>query len=375
MHAKILFVSGGKYGDLYAKALEPRLEQLMPGVVLERVRSSRDSGSQGPTNLSGYDMVIMSEQHRTDALILKSAKDQGVPVILYAAETGVGPSRREAIKVRAFVDRALAVTPLELSAYKEVEIDTEFVGHPLIDIVDKTKEALSQEVAGSVEERAMAHALSQGKAKIEAKTALGFEWSESLIAISPGVDGEDASEMLALMVEGAAEAAAVSTRKVRVVIPDSECYEERLLEELVSSAPRKPKTFSGRRVEALIASDVALVGTGTEALEASIAGAHTITIKRSSWLKRLSSLFNSQGSSNTFHGPTNAILKRALLPELTGAEATAKNITIEIGGLIEGASKEELDKGLSELKELLGPSSTIDKATDALTRTLKRRSE
>jgi len=352
MAEKILFVSGGEYGDLYVAALTASMKDIRPGVTVKCIGGGAGSSGTGGPATSGLDReldegkvdcIVLADQHLFDLHLMKKAKGMGIPVMDYAGVHGRSLKRRQLRKLRGLIDMVLAVFPFEAAMYKEAGVDVEFVGHPLVDIVDRS---MSQ---------------------TEAKAALGYDWTEAPVVLIPGGSAEDANELLRLMVEGAAEAAAWSMRKVRLVIPDAERYDESLLNDLIEAAPRKPRAIKGQRHTALLASDAAVVAAGTATVEAAVAGTHMLIIQKTS---PFSYFLSNLMEGEILYGFPNIILDRTLCPELVQNDATPKNITIELGGILESATREETDHGLAEVRETLGGPGTVRRAAEAILRVM-----
>ena len=153
------------------------------------------------------DCIVLADQSVFDFHLMDKAKTMGIPVMDYAGAALRSLKTRRLGKLRGLVDRALAVFPFEHAMYKASRSQRRVRGTP------------------SCGHRGLLHEPKRAKA------ALGYDWTEAVVALIPG-DGnaEETRERLRVIVEGAAEAAAWSSRKVRLVIPDAEKYEENFFE-------------------------------------------------------------------------------------------------------------------------------------------------
>jgi lipid-A-disaccharide synthase len=291
--------------------------------------------------------IILMDQPSFDLHFIRKAKNKGISIIHYAGAYNPSLKSRRLKKLIGLVDKVLAIFPFETSLYAAAGIDVEFVGHPLIDIVDCT--------------------VSQN----EAKAALGYDNTEVPITLMPGDNADGAEQLLRVMVEGAAEAAEISTKKVKLIIPDAERYEEGLLNDLIKITPRRLKIFKGQRPTALRASRGAVVVTGTATIEAALSGTHMLTLQKTSMFSYFLSKLR---RGNRFIGLPNTILNRAQFPELVQKDVTPNKITEEVGVLLEGGydyTIEEMDDGLAEVREKLGPPGTIKRAAEAICRVME----
>ena len=355
MGKNILFVSGGEYGDIYGASLATSLKDIMPAITVKCIGSGdkRRTGIDGPAvgtfnkelDSKKVDCIILADQPSFDLHFIKKAKDKGISVIYYAGAHYRPLNSKQLKKLTGLIDKVLAIFPFEIPLYTEAGINFEFVGHPLVDIVDYT---ISRD---------------------EAKTRLGYDITEVPVTFIPGGNVDEARHLLRLMVEGAAEAAEISTKKVKLVIPDAERYEDSFLNELIKISPRRAKSFKGQRSTALRASHGAVVIAGTPTIEAALSGACILTLQRTSVLSYF--LSNLMGRYN-FLGLPNIILDKPLFPELVQKNVTPKKITEEMVVILEDHyGLDERNQGLAEVREKLGPPGTIKRAAEAICRVVE----
>jgi len=344
MGKKILLVSTDAYGEAYGAALAGALKDIAPETSIKStnfpkgpaVKSSSPESRAAGTETNGFDCIVLNDEGSLNLPFLKKAKGNNRKVIYYGGRSDGPPRGKTLKKTSALIDLALAVFPFETAPYKEADIKTEFVGHPLVDIM-----------GGSFEIK-------------EAKAELGYDWTELPLTVIPG-DGDE--DFFRFIFEGAAEAAAVSTRKVRLIVPDAERFSEGLVNDLIKMSPKRIKVLKGQRHAALRASEAALVTAGPATLEAAFAGAHLITIKKA---PRLSHFFSSLRGKKPFISLPNIILDTPLFPELSQKDVTILRITQEISGVIESSTKDELERGYAKIREQLGPPGTLMRAAKAI---------
>jgi lipid-A-disaccharide synthase len=355
MKETILFVSGGEYGDIYGVSLAKSLKEIMPSITVKCIGGGdmRMTGIDGPASgdlnekldSEKIDCIIIADQPSFDLHFIKKAKNKGIPVIYYAGAHNRSLKSRQLKKLTGLIDKVLATFPFEIPLYKEAGINCEFVGHPLVDIVDCTV------------------------SRDEAKAKLGYDSTEVPITLIPGGNADEAEQLLRLMVEGAAEAAEISTRKVKLIIPDAEKYEESLLKDLINISPRRAKSFKGQRNTALRASHSALVVAGTPTIEAALSGACILVLQKTS---TISHFLSSLRGRDKFLSLPNIILDKPLFPELVQKDVTTKRITEEMVVLLEAHYVlEEMYHGLAEVRKKLGPPGTIKRAAEAICRVME----
>ncbi len=348
MGKKILLVSTGVYGETCGAALAKALKDIAPELTLKfntppkglaGESSSAEARATG-TKAEGFDCIVLNDEGSLNLPFLKKTKGNNCKVIYYGGHSEGAPRGKALKKTSALIDMALAIFPFETAPYKDAGIKTEFVGHPLVDIMGDSFDIK------------------------DAKAAIGYDWTELPLTVLPG-DGDE--DFFRFMFEGAAEAAAVSTRKVRLIVPDAEKYSEGLVNDLIKMSPKRIKILKGQRHAALRASEAALVTAGPATLEAAFAGAHLITIKKAS---RLSHFFANLRGKKPFISLPNIILNTPLYPELSQKDLTILRITQEISGIIESSTKDDLDRGFADIRERLGPPGTLRRAADAILKAL-----
>jgi lipid-A-disaccharide synthase len=354
MGKTILFISGGEYGDLYGQSLTISLKDIVPTVRVKCIggENSESSGTDGLTTdalnreleSEKVDCVILADQPSFNLPLIRQTKKKGIPVIYFAGAYNSSINSRQLKKLTGLIDKVLAVFPFEPPLYGAAGIDVEFVGHPLVDIVDCSV------------------------SRDEAKATLGYCSTEVPITFIAGGNTDEAAQLLRLMVEGAAEAAEITTRKVKLIIPDAERYEESLLNDLIKISPRRLGSFKGQRATALRASHGAVVVAGTATIEAALSDTRMLTLHKTSKVSYLLSRFRER---NRFISLPNVILDRMQFPELEQKAITPNKITEEVGQLLEGGydfTVEEMDDGLAKVREELGPPGTIKRAAEAICR-------
>ena len=67
--------------------------------------------------------------------VAKIARAKGIPVISFIAPSAWAWRKGRAKQVAKLVNKVAAIFPFEYEVYKKAGADTEFMGHPLVDIV------------------------------------------------------------------------------------------------------------------------------------------------------------------------------------------------------------------------------------------------
>jgi len=170
---EIMVVAGEASGDLHGSNLVKEMKKVRPGLSLfgiggERMRDQdvhivyhiNELSFMGFSEVIRNISLIRSVERTIKTLldarkprvvvlidfpgmnlrIARYAKERNIPVVYYIAPQVWAWGKHRLKKMRKYVDRALVILPFEQKYFKDREIDAEFVGHPILDLVEKTSE-------------------------------------------------------------------------------------------------------------------------------------------------------------------------------------------------------------------------------------------
>lgn len=92
---------------------------------------------QGPQR---PDVLVLIDFAEFNLLLAAQAKKAGVPVLYYVSPQVWAWRRGRVRRIASVVDRLAAIFPFEPELYKNLDIDVEYVGHPLLDEFGITEE-------------------------------------------------------------------------------------------------------------------------------------------------------------------------------------------------------------------------------------------
>ncbi|MDO1529888.1 lipid-A-disaccharide synthase [Fulvimonas sp. R45] len=175
-------------------------------------------------------------------------KQAGLRTVHYVSPSVWAWREKRAEKIGHSASRVLCLFPMEPAIYARHGVDARFVGHPLAD-----RFALVSDRAG-------------------AREVLGLPQDVPVLALLPGSRPSELARMGATFLDAARRVAAAMPG-LRVVIPAANARMLDGLRELLSRAPHDDHLllFDGHAHEAMLASDVVLLASGTAALEAMLA--------------------------------------------------------------------------------------------------------
>lgn len=248
--------------------------------------------------------------------IAKWAKQQGIKVIYYISPQVWAWKENRVKAIKRDVDKMLVILPFEKEFYRKWDYEVEYVGHPLVNVIDNFSPA---------------EKLFPGK---------------SIIALLPGSRKQEILKKLPIMLE-----ASRNLSNYHFVIAKAPGMEESFYNELL--APYSNVSFVvNKTYELLSESKAALVTSGTATLETALFGVPEVVCYKGNNVsyqiaKRLVKI--------KYICLVNLIMDKEVVKELIQDELTVENITKELNEiLLNPARQQQLKNDYASLKELLG---------------------
>jgi lipid-A-disaccharide synthase len=126
--------------------------------------------------------------------------------------------------------------------------------------------------------------------------------------------------------------------------------------------------IEGDTYNAVAASDLAIVSSGTATVETALLGKPMIVVYR---LSPLTVALAKPLVNTKFFSMVNLIAGRAVVPELIQDDFTPQRVAGEAVKLLSASEEskmnlEQMNRGLAEVRELLGPPGAVERAADAI---------
>jgi lipid-A-disaccharide synthase len=343
---KILIVAGESSGDLYGARLVEALLSLSPHVEFYGIggREMERMGvnllfSSSALSVVGITEVLekmghiwrawkkmkrfITDQRPSLAVLidypgfnLKLAKvlqDHAVPVLYYVSPQVWAWRPRRIKKIAKRVDKMAVIFPFEVSLYQREGVDVEFVGHPLLDVLE---EDLTRE---------------------QSRRRLGVPVGSILIGLLPGSREREVKSLLPPLLE-AAEMLSRDFPSCRFLLPLASTLERGLVQEYVKGSQLILDVVEGRTFEVMKASDILLVASGTATLEGALAGVPMVIIYR---VSPLSYLIGRIVVKVKCIGLANIVVGRKVVPELIQGEVKPFIIAQEAGNILRDPLRRE----------------------------------
>src|SRR6266511_3473777 len=384
-HFRLMIVAGEASGDAHAAALVHALRAAAPKVQLdlfgatgpllraadvESIVCSDDLAILGLVEIGAAlkfwqafkllkktaldrepDVVILVDWPDFNLKLARALHRRGLKVIYYISPQLWAWRSYRARNIRRDVDLLLSILPFEKDWYADRGIDhVEFVGHPL---------------AGEVRAR-------YGRAEFCQQTKLDSKLP--IISLLPGSRRKEVERILPPMLEAAA---LISDRRpevqfVIVVAPSRSSDEVRSLVrgQRATPLPLPPclHIVSGQSREALAASDVAAIASGTATLEAALLGTPIVIVYKESMIN-----WHTLGRLITtdHFGLVNLVAGERVATELMQDDLNGERLANELLLLLDEKRNEEARVRLREVARELGEGGASERAAEIILEVLQ----
>jgi lipid-A-disaccharide synthase len=276
-------------------------------------------------------LVVLIDYPTFNMKVAEAATAAGVPVLYYITPQvwAWGSDRLE--RLSRTITKAAPILPFEEKLLRDHKIDATFVGHPLLDRLDKLPD------------------------RAAARRALGFSDTDRVLALFPGSREQEIERHLETFVDAAKELQRRDP-KLKVVVsvaPHVSLDAARCPFPMVRSA-----SFTVLR-----AADAAMCKSGTTTLEAAVAGCPLIVAYRTSSL----TYFAARRLVKIPHiGLVNVVAGREVAPEFVQDALQPRAVADALGPLLDPASAERraMIDGLDAVRRSLGTPGAAHRVAD-----------
>jgi lipid-A-disaccharide synthase len=272
------------------------------------------------------DALILIDYPGFNLRIAEWAKKQGIKVIYYISPQVWAWKESRVKLIKKCVDKMLVILPFEKEFYKKWQYEVEYVGHPLVQVINefKSKYLHSTDV--------------QQSSVIPAA-------GTNLIALLPGSRKQEIVKKLPIMLQ-----VANHFPQYNFVVAKAPGLEESFYNELLSPYTNVSSVVN-KTYELLSQSKAALVTSGTATLETALFNVpevicykgSTISYQIARWLIKIKYICL-----------VNLIMDKEVVKELIQDELTVENIKTELDKILfDVAKQQQLQKDYTALKTLL----------------------
>mgnify|MGYP006272688191 CR=1 FL=1 len=365
--SQILVVAGEASGDMHAAKVIRRMQELNPeldffGMGGQQMAEVGVDIIYDPTDLSviGFwesikhlglmykvlnKLEAAAKEREPDAAFLvdfsgfnmKMAKRTAkleIPTVNYFAPSAWVWGTWRAKKMAQYGVKIASVFPMEREVYQEVGADVEFVGHPLVDMV----------------ETELAPAEFQSKFNINS--------NQTIIGLLPGSRKQEIDSLLEPMLQ-AADLIADKYDKAQFLLPVAETISKSEIAAQINKYDLEVTLIDEHSYEVMETSDLLLSTSGTATLEAAFFNTPMVIIYKTSWL----SYILGQVLVKIPHvGLPNIIAEEEIVPELLQGEVSGQKIAKNALDILDSPSKQQLiEQKLEKVETKLGASGAVNR--------------
>ena len=362
-----MIVAGEPSGDLHAARVADKLKKLSPGIHLfgmggnsmesagvDLIYHIRDSAVMGIGEVvTSIPAFVKKRRHlkhfiregKPDAVLLvdfadfniglaRFAHQLNIPVIYYIPPKAWAWRPRRARKIAKTTTVVASIFPFEAEFYRRAGANVKFVGHPLLDFAQTD---LNCE---------------------KARRTLNLREDAPVLGLMPGSRCREVDRLLPVMLE--------VSHHIRQTLPDCQFILPLAPGINPDALPEMPfvKLIRGRVYEAMRASNLMLIASGTATLEATCLGTPMIVIYK---MSQLSWWIVKSLVKLDLSGLPNIIAGHEIVPELLQNKAQAARITPIALELLQNAEKRETQRdALRKVYQQLGPPGAVERTAQTI---------
>lgn len=356
---RVFFIAGELSGDLQGSLVLTHLKRLAPDIIAEGIGGPlmKNAGlncihSIDELAVIGFVEVLSNlrhllgiysdtcrrlEEQRPDILVLidypgfnvrvaKAAKKLGIHVIYYITPQVWAWHTSRVKNIADVIDEAVVVFPFEVDIWEREGIPVHWFGHPLI---------------GTAANRVAPHAFRR-------EHDLG---DGQIVALLPGSRKQEIYYILPHLLK-AAGLIAGKLPNTRFLLPVAGTIGDAVLQPHLDVCKVPVTVLRGQTYDAVAASDLAMVASGTATLETAILGTPMMVVYQTNWLTSLMSKYLIQVPHI---GLPNVVAGREVVPEFIRWNFNPENIAREAISILESPERQNLiRKDLDEVRKRLG---------------------
>ncbi len=265
-----------------------------------------------------------------------------VPVVYYIApQDWAVPMLNNAPKITKVIDKLLAIFPGEAKYFQSKNIDVTWVGHPLLDRMEKAPN------------------------RQNARLNLGIKPEQQIVTLLPASRHQELKYLLPAICQ-AAQKIHHQLPQIQFLIPVSLENYRQAIETAVTEYNLPATILAGKTLDAIAAADLAITKSGTVNLEIALLNIPQVVIYRvhplTAWIAR-----KILRLSIPLMSPPNLIVHREIVPEFKQEEVTANNIAKEALELLFNQERQQqMTRDYQQMRSLLGTIGVCDRAAQEI---------
>lgn len=295
-------------------------------------------------------VATATEQERPDLVLqiglpffgfrfLEIAHAKGVPILYYYTPFSRGLTGVKTGNFAQVVHKVLAISRVESDVCGELGVQSEFVGHPLIDLLD-----LSLTPA-------------------QARDELGLEKGKQLIAVLPGSRETEVKNVLPTVLK-ALHRVLQNKADLEIIVSLAPTINNACAERIIKKCRCEQVRIERDTYTVLRGADLAITSIGTSSLEASLLGVPSLAVYR---VQGTSYFVDKLLDRRPYMTITNNILRKNVIPEYIQSDFGISQIAEAIELLLDDQqAKAAMLSEFSRFQHELGERGTIARAAGAV---------
>jgi len=262
------------------------------------------------------DVIIFIDYPGFNLRMAKWAKENNYKTVFYISPQVWAWKENRVKNIKKYIDKMLVILPFEKEFYKKWNYKVEYVGHPLVNVIEKFKRDHPE-----------------------------IHLSENTIALLPGSRKQEIETKLPIMLQ-----ATKNFPNYQFIVGKAPSIEDEFYEDFIKDY-KNVKVISNETYSLLMKSVAALVTSGTATLETALFGVPEIVCYKASNIsyqiaKRLVKL--------KFICLVNLIMDKEVVKELIQNDLSSEKITSELKRILfDPQKKQKMQQDYAELKQLL----------------------
>ncbi|MDD5451827.1 MAG: lipid-A-disaccharide synthase [Desulfovibrionales bacterium] len=252
------------------------------------------------------DLVILIDYPDFNLLLAAKAKGLGIPVMYYISPQVWAWRSGRVGKIRRLVNRMVVILPFEVEFYRRHQMEVDFVGHPLLDVVKPAFE----------EEYFYKH--------------FEIDRSRPVVGLFPGSRLQEVNRLMPSIIDAAGRLEE-KIPGIQFVLPLAPTIDRRCVEDFIHSTGLKIRVIEDGIYDTMKAARAVIAASGTVTLEAAIIGVPMIIVYK---VSRLSYLVGKIMVRVSHIGLVNLVAGRRIVPELVQEEVNGQRIAEEVYKII-----------------------------------------
>lgn len=275
------------------------------------------------------DVLVLVDYPGFNMRIAEWAKQQGIKIVYYISPQVWAWKESRVKKIKRDVDKMLCILPFEQDFYRKWNYETEYVGHPLVEVIKAAKEEPVEPLS-----------------------------DKPIIAVLPGSRKQEVSVKLPIMLTMAKH-----FPEYQFIVAQAPSLDDHFLESLTGQHPNV-SMVKGQTYKLLRQAKAALVTSGTATLETALFGVPEVVCYKGN---PISYFFAKRLIKVKYISLVNLIMDRLVVKELIQHDLTEENLLKELTNLLkDGKPRQQLMADYAELWHKLGEKDASRRAAEVI---------